>query len=548
MALFMPKFIQNNVMNKWTIILIVSAENNLINESIKAIEEIYDAGYNTAVRFLIIFDGLEYGKFSKEFARPSLYEVNNQNGFLIDKPVFCSPSEDLSDPATLKGFFKHITANYPSEHYGLIYKGHGASGETDATNGNFIEKFIKIPTHLVGNDDKIQAYLKEKFADYGPVDGYYEYRGFARNSDDLRSLIAIIKTRGKNALTYQSLANIIKSSFKDKLAFVCLDCCWGMQIENAYTFSAVTNHFVASADQTPALGLGYKELFTKINERPNIRPEEIARMMVAVFFFRNYSDYDSDQEGYDKMGVSYTYLNTQLLAAQGNNGSFEHKMKSLCNYLTVNIKKFAQVIYMARKKCKDYTYMDTEQLEVEEIPYAVFNIDLPWFLANLKYFNKEADENLDKLITDLQLAISNDLIAGYLCSNYKKPIFGGRTAFEGGNGLTIIFPVSKAHAVQTDSLFKSEALTFYTKTNWLSFLKAYYKERNDKTKSIDHTEAFNSYHLKSFSPSFFLSQNPNKDNKTTEQVGSNKAFIEMLDQQGEPESESVWGKIQLMKR
>ncbi len=533
-------------MTKWTIILIVSAENNLINESVKAIEEIYKAGYNKEVTFLIIFDGLEYGKFSKEFAKPTLYKVNNQNGFFIEKSVHVSRSENLSDPATLKEIFKHITDRYKSEHYGLIYKGHGASGKTDIGNGNFIEKLFKIPESLIGNDDGIQEYLDEKLKG---VDGFYEYRGFARNKADLQWVMAVIKTTGINgkALTYQNIADIVKSSFKDKLAFVCLDCCWGMQIENAYTFSAVTDHFVASADQTPALGLGYQELCTRINERPNIRPEEIARMMVAVFFFRNYSDYDSTQEGYDKMGVSYTYLNTETMAATGDGKSFEEKMKALCDYLIANMNKFVQVIYMARKKCKDYTYTDTETLAVGEIQYAVFNIDLPWFLSNLKYFNKEADSTLDKLITDLQLIISNDLIAAYLCSNYKKPLLGGSTAYEGGNGVTIIFPVSNTHAVDTDSLFKSETLPFYKKTNWLKFLKAYYLVRNDKSKSLDHTELFNSYHLKSFSPSFFTDWNVNKDTKGIEQGASNKAYIEMLDQQGEPESESAWGKIILKK-
>ena len=36
-----------------------------------------------------------------------------------------------------------------------------------------------------------------------------------------------------------------------------MDCCWAQQIENANKFVGLTGYYVASADEMPALGLGY---------------------------------------------------------------------------------------------------------------------------------------------------------------------------------------------------------------------------------------------------------------------------------------------------
>jgi hypothetical protein len=481
-------------MNNWTIIFLVSAENNLINESVKAIEEIYRAGSNEQVKFLIIFDGLKYGKFSREFAKPSLYEVNADNGFFTEKKVTHYNSDNLAKPETLNYFLAYIKKNYPAKNYGFFYKGHGGSGGTDISSAVFMEKLFKLPPNIIDNEEKVEAYVTEHFSKRYELDGVYNYMGYVKNKKARRYVMAIFtRTKNVKSLSYQSIAVCIKKVFKQKIGFVCLDCCWGQQIENAFVFAHAAEYVVASADESPALGIGYQELCSRINQRPQIRPEEIANLIIAVYFYRNYSDYDSPVAEFRKMGVSITNIKTQLLkkTTGSNANSFEEKMKNLCDYLIKNISKFKQIILPARKKCKDYTYKDTESLDPAHIMYPVFNIDLPWFLTNLRYYNQEKDEKLDTLINDILLFIETSMIKGFLSSNYRNPILGNRTAYTGGNGLSILFPISKIQAEGCDSLYKSKTHPFYVKTNWLNFLSAYYEDLEKINKSTSYTSVWN---------------------------------------------------------
>jgi len=49
---------------------LLSAKNNLFNEQLKVIQEIYSVGSNKDVDFVILFDAIEGDKFSKKFAAP----------------------------------------------------------------------------------------------------------------------------------------------------------------------------------------------------------------------------------------------------------------------------------------------------------------------------------------------------------------------------------------------------------------------------------------------------------------------------------------------
>jgi len=313
--------------------------------------------------------------------------------------------------------------------------------------------------------------------------------GYAKNKKARRHVMAIFtRTQNVKSLSYQGVAECIKAIFKQKIGFICLDCCWGQQIENSFVFADAVEYVVASADESPALGIGYQELCSKINQRPHIKPEELANMIVAVYFYRNYSDYDSPVAEFRKMGVSITNVKTDMLRKKTGvkKDSFEEKMRNLCDYLIKNIARFKQIILPARNKCKDYTYKDTDSLKPDKIIYPVFNIDLPWFLNNLRYYNQEKDEKLDNLINDILLFIETKLIKGFLSSNYRNPILGNKTAYTGGNGLTILFPVSKLQAEECYSLYQAENHPFYVKTNWLNFLKKYYEELENVDKALSY--------------------------------------------------------------
>ena len=111
-----------------------------------------------------------------------------------------------------------------------------------------------------------------------------------------------------NHLLYSGMADVIKSHFRKKPGFICLDCCWAQQIENADKFVGLTDYFIASPDEMPALGLGYTQLCKQFLHRPTIKAREVANLLVSIFYCTNYADYDSDVPEFRKMGVSLTSL------------------------------------------------------------------------------------------------------------------------------------------------------------------------------------------------------------------------------------------------
>ncbi len=537
-------------MNNWTIIFLVSAESNLISESVKAVEEIYKANHCDSVKFLIIFDGVEFGKFSASFAKPSLYEVSNDNGFFIDKPVYTHPSDNLAKKDTLIDLLQYAKINYEAKNYGIIYKGHGGSGEGDIASGVYIEKLFKIPPGVnLENEEEIKAFLKGKISKDLEYESNYMYGGFSRSKVFENMVMMILKRKTNEAsycLTYKAMADCIKEVFKKKIGFVCLDCCWGQQIENAFTFGEVAENFIASVDESPALGIGYTELCKKIVERPHIIPEEIANMIVAVYYFRNYDDYDSPIAEFNQMGVSMTNISTRLLFKDPKQpgGSFEEIMREFCDYLIDNMAKLHSIIMQARKKCKDYTYANTEELDPENIHYAVFNIDLQWFLTNLKFYNKEKDTQLDSLITNLLVNIQYNLIVGFLGSNYKKTVLGGSTSFTGGNGLGILFPISKVQAEAYDSLYTQTDVVFYKKTNWDKVLHSYYDALGTILNTDNVKSLWASYNTDNFSFPLFKQEDQNtKSLPDLAEFTYNKYKHEITDDALKNDADSNWGKI-----
>jgi len=118
--------------------------------------------------------------------------------------------------------------------------------------------------------------------------------------------------------------------------------------------------------------------------------------------------------------------------------------------------------------CFDYTYADTDNLEVSKIDFPMFNIDLIWFLENLLFYNENI--GLEQKIFDVIYQIQNNLITAHMENNYKKTILGSKAI--GGNGIAICFPVSKEHA--DESILIDNKISFYKATGWKKLLFEYY--------------------------------------------------------------------------
>lgn len=455
---------------KWTLIFLLSAKNNLFMEQLNVIKEIYSVGSSDKVNFVIILDGIGGDKFSDLMEKPHIFFAKRKSDFLTDTHVYFLDKKDvaLTNKKNLATLLEYVIDKFPAEKYGFFYKGHGGPGETDLAKGIFDTKMGHIDP--AWKEEEIENQFRNSQPGW-TFEGYCEYPAVQPNSKNKKPVLLIYSKENTGSLSYADMAEVLHEIFKGKLGFCCLDCCWAQQIENAYNFKNVTEYFIASADEMPALGVGYSELCTHFINRPAISPEEAANLLVAINYYKNYADYDSEIIEFRQMGVSIT--STCLTEFE----EFLTAFTKLCKKLTDNLKQKDDYTYLifeaARKNCADYTYVNTENLPADKINYPMFNIDLTWFMENLLFYNVNAE--LDTLIYDVIYLLKNKLITSFLGSNYKKPVMGTRSM--GGKGISICFPINKSHA--KISILTSKEMKFYNDSGWKELLKTFYKYKQE---------------------------------------------------------------------
>ncbi|HEX3167894.1 MAG TPA: clostripain-related cysteine peptidase [Chitinophagaceae bacterium] len=456
---------KKNTPKKWTLIFLLSAKNNLYMEQLKVINEIYGVGSSKDVNLVIILDGLGGDKFSESLERPAIFFPQKNTDFLTDThfDILRSHKATLTNKADLKNILNKVVENFPASHYGFFYKGHGGPAETDLARGIFVTRTAYIDPKW--SDSKLEKEYGNKQKGWF-FEGYCEYPAVKRNSINKKPILLIYSKRNNKTLTYYGLSTVLRSVFKGRLDFLCMDCCWAQQIENAYSFANVTRYYVASADEMPALGLGYTILCNHFIKRPALRADEAANLIVSTYYNVNYSDYDSEQAEFRKMGVSVTSLDLNAY------DTFLTDFTELCEMLTKQLNKKDDYTYYlinnARSKCLDYTYQNTDKLSASKIEYPMFNIDLIWLLENLLYYN--LDDKREELILRIVYKLQGRLTTSFMSSNYKKPAMGN--AAIGGNGIAICFPKNKGFADL--SILKRTEMRFYQKSGWKKLLTTYY--------------------------------------------------------------------------
>lgn len=469
---------------KWTLIFLLSAKNNLFNEQLKVIEEIYSVGSSKDVNFVILFDAIEGDKFSKKFTAPAIYHVKKDSDFLSDVSYahLSSTSKGLTTKKNLEKLLRIAVKDFDAENFGFFYKGHGGPATTDLSRGAFDTRLVRVDAKM--KDDALEA----EFSDAQPgwtFEGFCEYPVIAKNSKKQKPVLLIYSKGNTESLSYSAMADVINRSFKKKPGFICMDCCWAQQIENANKFVGITDYFIASPDEMPALGLGYRQFCNQFVKRSTIKPREVANLLVSVFYCTNYADYDSDIPEFRKMGVSLTSLSLS------NFKSFADPFTKLCSYLIQKLKtkniegdKAYLLIRNARNQCLDYTYKDTDKLKAADIDYPLFNIDLIWLLENMLYYN--VDMELDNKFFEVINQLQNYLITGTMGNNYVKKPPGSRAI--GGNGIAICFPANKEHA--EESILKDKKISFFKTTGWRELLYLYYNYKYSPKKSKGKKNTF----------------------------------------------------------
>lgn len=454
----------------------MSAENNLYIDMIDGFNKIGECEISKEINFIILFDGIKNDLYPDDMQFPSVYEMKKGMKYSTAIPTmnFGEAYDDLTNKKNLIEILKFIKKMYCAKQYGYIYSGHGGAGEGDISNGIFHTKIDRVlPNERDENGDVLDEIVEKRLTIRG-----WAYEGYCELEEN-KNIILVVYSRNSEVLTYKGLNDRLDYAFPNKeLSFIFLDTCWGMMIENCYTFKNTAKYFVATIDEMPSTGVGYNDLINLLNKRPQIEPQELSKLLVAVNYANNYADYDCGREEFKNMGISLTCIDTQRIAEL-----IKNYFNPFCDYLIKNISKKFLVFKKATEQCKDYTYVDYSKPGHED--YGVYNIDLIWFLENILYYNTKLASDNEVIDRDLQVLtyrliqeITLYLFKSSMSNNYEEPQIGTMSAI-GGKGLAITLPKNGDQLENSIYYKKSGAPNFVNETQWKELITIYIKHIRD---------------------------------------------------------------------
>lgn len=514
----------------WTIIFQIASESDLITDMISIYDKISTVGSVLGkVNFVVLYDGIQIAGLPFP-GKPSVYYVRQSVPFSEDAefPVIKVTNDNLTSPTVFRNIMRAIKRKFPADNWAYFYCGHGAAGGTDITNGNYR---VELDHRLINggrleSDSSMRTRLEDKYEE----DGWMISDVLELSTDINDHNVLVILSKGDNlrSLSYNQLGGFLRTAFTGRLNFICLDSCWGMLTENCLAFMNVADHFVASVDEMPVKGIGYDAFCRLLADNSEINPFELASAITTTFYQANYNDYLSSED-FNHMGVSLSCVDLENFKT-----SFLENFEALVKHLITNMTRLRPVIDEARDLCLDHTYASPNV-------YAVYNIDLCWFLENLIFFIEDNDPELVKLSLNVIANIKLYLLKAFVANNYKENHVEDEVEAMGGYGFTICFPITLHRyglSIYSDDVTdKHEHL--HQNWIWKQFLQAYLRIR---VSALNYAMSFTSkgeYH--SYAKYFTKSKDDKKIiaavNKFVQKFESKEAFSDKVVQNNK------WGKV-----
>ena len=222
---------------KWTIMVYMTADNDLEPQSFLDIEEMEKVKLPDNVRVVVIIDRSAENYEQKlagyinvdaygDWSDTRIYLIQHHPGPGIGSRLLARLGEkDMGDPATLLYFVKYVVKNFPAEHYMLVLWNHGSSLGVDY--------------------------------DYGDRD--------ALTLDELRAVFAKLNNMGIH------------------LDIVGFDACLMSMLETIYSLAGYTDYMVASEEVEPGYGWPYDLVLERLAANPSMTPRELAKTIVMSY-------------------------------------------------------------------------------------------------------------------------------------------------------------------------------------------------------------------------------------------------------------------------
>ena len=403
----------------WTVMIYMSADNNLESAGIHDMNEMEVAGSTDKVNIVAQMDrseGYDTSNGDWTTTKRFLIEKDDLNGDIVSKELMDLNETDMGDPNTLTNFTIWAIDNYPAQHYLLDFWDHGGAFWGTEWDDN-------------PNGTAVPGYTSDWLS-----------------MPDLTA----------------SLSNITKHLGR-KLDIIGFDACLMADFDVLYQLRHYTDYIVASGYVEPGEGWPYDWILPSLDDTPDMTPRELGKIICD-----DYVDSFSDRQGdpNDTTAITMALFDTTKLAALG------HQLDMLSELLAMNsdtrpLKGHWSQIYWARNKTNSYDF-PTQYLPGNVFPldpggYPMYDIiDL---MDNLiKYF--PADTQIKDQATAVKTAAQEARIY-YRCTGYQD-------AVKGANGITIYFPSGS----DTKYSARYDPTEMAQQTFWDDFLHYYINKKS----------------------------------------------------------------------
>ena len=226
---------------KWTVMIYVSADNDLEGYALLDLEEMEHVGSTDSVNIVVLIDrsqeryedrisqrvGFDLLRYYGDWSGAKIFYITRGEGLGIQSRVLAEPGEiDMGDPSVLVGFIEGTVKRFPAEHYALIIWDHGSG----------------LAYTAVDHTDRDVLTVREIGA-------------------ALKSLAA-------------------KGIHLDLIGF---DACLMASIETVYEVSGYADVLVASEETEPGDGWPYTDVLGYIVENPDADAAEWAKRIVDAY-------------------------------------------------------------------------------------------------------------------------------------------------------------------------------------------------------------------------------------------------------------------------
>ena len=412
---------------EWTIILYISADNDLKNFAIRNIKQMAQIGSNEHLNIAVHLDTKLKG--NKKVTRR--YYIEKNKILHVNANDQNSQKMDSGNPETLISCCKWAIENFPAKHYGLILWNHG-TGAIDPKRG----RIVKLTDFFTFNfeTNKIDLDRSIEFLDF-ISSKKMEDRGICW--DD---------TTG-NYLTNHNLDSaldiICSEILGKKFDFIGFDACLMQMIEVAYIIKKYTDIMIGSQEVILGTGWNYIEILKPFIDG-TLTAQELAKHIV-----------ESYRKTYGKITNDFTLSALRL------------------NYLDLlenNIDKISKILIYCLKKQKSKSVkkaiassrnklISTHFDEPSFIDLHHFNANIQATIKRMKLINPEDEKKYLKILKELLIEgrkiIEKITLANVVGKNLSK-----------AKGISIYFPTRRIY-------YSYRKLTFSLENDWILFLTQY---------------------------------------------------------------------------